>query len=156
MCSDSVVLLATVCGSTTTRSGTPTTPAGVRTIVRAAVVNVRAPSVAARRAVVPVPEFDPEHPDPSQLPAVVNYLRAAADGRKSRQPCTSRPRRHRRSGWHQLFGIADQVTTSARQQIAAARAKDVATFVHTFHTASQLVARLNTIASRFGFNANSA
>jgi hypothetical protein len=54
--------------------------------------------------------------------------------------------------WHQLLGIADQMTTNAQQQIAAARAKDVGAFVRTVHTANQLIARLNRAGNRFGFN----
>jgi hypothetical protein len=100
----------------------------------------------------PVVGFDPEHPDPAQLPEVADYfaqyggLATTTAGLDRLTPPTGDA-----SGWRELIGLADQVTANAQRQIAAGRARDVATFVTTVHSANDLIGRLNDAASRLGF-----
>jgi hypothetical protein len=100
----------------------------------------------------PVVGFDPEHPDPAQLPAVADYF-AKYGGLGTTTAGLHRvaPPSGDIAGWQDLLGLADRVTSNAQRQIAAGRARDVAAFVTAVHTANDLIGRLNAAASRLGF-----
>jgi len=60
------------------------------------------------------------------------------------------------SAWRELLSTADQMTANAQRQIPAARARIVATFVQTVHTANRLSASINASGARLGFTSESA
>jgi hypothetical protein len=105
----------------------------------------------------PLKDFDPLHPDPQELPTVADYF-----ARYGGLPSTTRalhdltPPPDDASAWKALLGLADQMTTNARQQIDAARSRDVNTFVRTVHVSDRLMRRIDDAGARFGFTADSA
>lgn len=105
----------------------------------------------------PVQDFDPEHPQPNQLPAVGDYFARYAGlsgviGRlRALQPPAADAQR-----WWALLGTADRINANLQRQITAARAADVRTFVATVHTGRALTGRLNAAGTRFGFAGGSA
>jgi hypothetical protein len=105
----------------------------------------------------PVAGFDPEHPDPSQLPRVGEYF-----ARYGGLPQTTRglhiltPPHADAASWRTLLAIADQINDNAQHQIAAARSRDVTGFVRTTSTSNRLIARINNAGRRFGFTTGSS
>jgi hypothetical protein len=101
----------------------------------------------------PIPGFEPEHPTPSQLPAVGDYFE-----RYGGLPATTAalhaltPPTDDSAAWHTLLGIADRLAANSRRQVDAARARDVTTFVITVHTANGLIDALNAAGKRLGFS----
>lgn len=104
----------------------------------------------------PVSGFDPDQPDPDQLPAVGNYfaryggLTQTLTGLHSLDPPPSDA-----APWRELLAVADEIRDNARRQIDAARSKDVTTFVRTVHTAQRLIDELDSTGARLGFMSDS-
>jgi hypothetical protein len=105
----------------------------------------------------PLLRFDPMHPDPTQLPEVGDYFDKygglpATDSALHRltPPATDAGR------WHALLRLADRSAANVQRQIAAARARDVTTFVETVHEVQRLTPQIDAAGSRFGFQNGSA
>lgn len=105
----------------------------------------------------PLASFDPEHPDAAQLPAVGTYF---ARYRGLAQTTSAlhglEPPARDATAWRALLGDVDRINANAQRQIAAARAKDVTTFVATFHAGQRLTDQLNAAGEDFGFVPSSA
>jgi hypothetical protein len=104
----------------------------------------------------PVANFDPEHPKPSQLPAVGNYLArygglAATAARLHRVTPPADSARQ----WQTVLGLVDQVAANSRRQIQAARAANVTGFLATLPQVKTLSAQLNAAGASLGFTSNS-
>jgi hypothetical protein len=148
-------LLATACGSSTAPAGRA--GAADQAAFRAAVDKVCARAVAAHAShSFPVPGFDPEQPDPSQLPTVASYF-ARYGGLPQTTAALHRltPPAGHATAWGDLLNTADQMAANAQHQIAAARARNVTTFVQTVQTANRLIASINASDARFGFSSGS-
>jgi hypothetical protein len=105
----------------------------------------------------PVAGFDPERPDPRQLPRVGKYFaRYGGLPQTTRALHTLSPPQADAASWSVLLAIADQITHNAQHQIAAARSRDVTSFVRTTKIANRLTARINDAGSRFGFTSGSS
>lgn len=104
----------------------------------------------------PVQDFDPESPDPSQLPAVGDYF-----ARYGGLPATSaalhalHPPAEEATAWQALLADADRMTSNSERQIRAARTRDSATFVTTVHAANDLIDKINADAARLGISTDS-
>lgn len=104
----------------------------------------------------PVSNFDPEHPDPAQLPAVGDYfaryggLAVTTDALHALTPPVWASR-----DWRTLLAVADRIVANSHRQIAAARAHDTETFVQTVHMSTDLVGQLNNAAKRIGISGTS-
>jgi hypothetical protein len=104
----------------------------------------------------PLDQFDPLHPQPSQLPTVGNYF-----ARYGQLPETVRalhalkPPAEDADAWRFVLGVADRLNANVHTQIAAARARDVAAFVPTVLATKRLTERIDTAGRRFGFSAHS-
>lgn len=104
----------------------------------------------------PVPGFDPEHPDPAQLPAVGDYFaRYGGLAETTHALHALTPPAAAGPDWRSLLTVADRMVANAQRQIAAAEARDTETFVQTVHTAPDLVDQLNAAAKRLGFRSTS-
>lgn len=105
----------------------------------------------------PVAGFDPERPDPRQLPRVGEYFaRYGGLPQTTRALHTLTPPQADAASWTALLAIADQITRNAQHQIAAARSRDVTRFVRTTNTSHRLIALINAAGSRFGFTSGSS
>jgi hypothetical protein len=105
----------------------------------------------------PLADFNPEQPDPSQLPTVGNYF--ARYGRLPQTVATLHgltPPTEDAAAWHRLLAITDEMRANVIRQISAARAKAVSSFVTTVHTARQLTDQLNRAGASFGLSSSSA
>jgi hypothetical protein len=104
----------------------------------------------------PVSDFDPEHPDPRELPAVGDYfatyggLPATTSGLHGLVPPADES-----ATWRRLLDVADRLTANSERQVAAARARDVTTFIGTVRTANDLVAEINSVGRALGFDSSS-
>lgn len=96
-------------------------------------------------------DFDPEHPNPKQLPAIGNYF-ARYGGLPQTMAALHKltPPAADAAAWHQLLTVADQMRDNAERQITAARAEDVSSSLTTVHTAQRLTDELNNQGARFG------
>jgi hypothetical protein len=105
----------------------------------------------------PVPKFNPEHPDASQLPIVGDYL-----ARYGGLPTTDAalhaldPPAADADAWRHLLDLVDLIAANAEHQITAARARDVTGFVHSVDRASKLATKINAAGTRFGFTPKSS
>lgn len=154
----SVLLVGCGGGSGSAAAGSHGSSAGTRTAFVAQANAVCAQAVAKHAGhSFPVAGFDPEHPDPSQLPAVADYF-AQYGGLATTTAGLHRltPPNDDAAAWQGVLGVADRITANAQQQIAAGRARDVAGFVDAVHTANDLIPQLNQAASRLGFADDSA
>lgn len=104
----------------------------------------------------PLKKFDPLHPEPSQLPTVGDYL-AKYGGIPTTDSALQGliPPSVDAARWHTLLHLADTATASVQRQIAAARARDVTSFVQTVREAQQLTAQFNAEGKPFGFTSRS-
>jgi hypothetical protein len=104
----------------------------------------------------PLAQFDPLHPDPSQLPAVGDYF-----ARYGQLPETVTalhdltPPAADAAAWTSMLGLADRLTAVARRQIAAARDRNVSAFVSTVRTVKRLKGHIDAAGRRFGFGSES-
>ena len=146
-----VLATAVACGgsSTSTAPGGP----GHRAFL-ASVDKVCAAAVTAHDGhTLPVTGFDPEHPDPGQLPAVADYF-----SRYGGLPATTAalhrlsPPRRDAAAWRDLLAVADRMTANARRQIDVARRRDAADFVTTVHRANRLMDQVNAAGERLGLS----
>jgi hypothetical protein len=140
------------CGgsSATTRSGHASFVTSVGNVcARAVAVHTGHP--------FPLLDFNPERPDPNQLPQVASYF-ARYGGLPQLTAALHRltPPTSDAAAWRNLLTIADNMTVNAQRQIVAARARDVAGFVNAVHKSDQLIPRLNAAGKRFGFTEQSA
>jgi hypothetical protein len=126
-------------------------PTGHATFL-AAVDKVCARSVAAHAGhPFPLPNFNPERPDPNQLPQVADYFAHYGGLRKTTRALHQlTPPRSDAADWRHLLRIAEEVTLDAQRQIAAARERDVTTFVKAVRASKQLTAQINTAGQHFG------
>jgi len=105
----------------------------------------------------PVAGFDPEHPDPSQLPRVGEYFaRNGGLPQTTRGLHTLTPPHADAASWRTMLAIADQINDNAQHQIAAARSRDVTGFVRTTRTSNGLTTLINSSGRRFGFTRGSS
>lgn len=104
----------------------------------------------------PVRGFDPEHPDPDQLPTVGTYFTRYGGLPETPAALHALPMPASDADtWRDLLLVVDQIQDDAQRQISAARSKDVAAFVATVHTPRRLTDALDTKGARFGFTSNS-
>ena len=149
------VALVAGCGSGARPHRASTAPAHSSFLTAVSDVCARAVSAHAGHP-FPVSDFDPDHPDPDQLPAVGDYLARYGGltetlaGLHSLDPPTSDV-----AAWRGLLAVADQIRDNARRQVDAARSKDFTTFVTTVHTAQHLTDELDSKGARFGFTSDS-
>ena len=151
-----VVAAVTVagCGSSSPHEDEPT--AG-RTAFLRSVDAVCAKAVAAHAGhTFPVPDFDPESPDPSALPTVGDYF-ATYGGLATTTAALHalHPPSSVTAAWQDLLADADRMVANSQRQIEAARSRDAATFVTTVHAANGLIDRINTDAGRLGIGSAS-
>jgi hypothetical protein len=151
-----VLAVATACGSGSTAN--PAATATAHGAFLKAVDNVCARAVAAHAGhTFPLSNFDPEHPDPGQLPTVGNYF-----SRYGGLPQTTAalhgltPPASDAGAWRRLLAIADQLRDNGQRQITDARARHVMAFVTTVHAAQRLTNQLDSEGARFGFTSTSA
>lgn len=104
----------------------------------------------------PLQDFDPESPDPSQLPAVGDYF-AQYGGLSTTTAALHAPHPPAKdvSDWRAVLSDADQLTSNSERQIRAARAQDARTFVTTVHIADALTDEINSDAGRLGMTGDS-
>ena len=104
----------------------------------------------------PLLRFDPMHPDPKRLPTVGDYF-----ARYGGLPATNHalhqltPPATDADQWRALLRLTDKSAANVQRQIAAARARDVATFVETVRVVQQVTPELDAAGSRFGFTSGS-
>jgi hypothetical protein len=104
----------------------------------------------------PLAHFDPERPDPDQLPAVGDFF-----ARYSQLPRIMTalhaltPPAADAARWRALLAVADRYSENAQRQITVARAKDVPGFVATVHLARRLSDELDADGLRLGLDAKS-
>lgn len=153
-CTSVLVAVVTGCGSGS--SSGDTASAAEHAFFRS-VDAVCAKAVAAHAGhEFPVQGFDPESPDPSQLPAVGDYF-AQYGG----LPTTTaglhalHPPAKDLAAWQAVLADADQMTANSERQVRAARTQDATAFVTTVHTANDLIDRINADADRLGISAGS-
>jgi hypothetical protein len=100
--------------------------------------------------------FDPERPDPAQLPAVGDYFaRYGALAETTHALHALTPPAAVSRDWRNLLAIADRMVANSQRQIDAARARDTETFVQTVHVSTDLVGQLNVVAKRIGIRRTS-
>jgi hypothetical protein len=103
-----------------------------------------------------VSNFDPEHPDPTQLPAVGSYFaRYGGLAETTHALHALTPPAGSSRDWQTLLAVADRIVANSRRQIAAAHARDTETFVQTVHMSTDLVGQLNIAAKRLGIRSTS-
>ncbi len=149
-------------GAATACNGSPASESGSSTSSHAAFVT-RVDAVC-QRAVdahaghsFPLPNFDPQQPNPGQLPAVGRYFaRYGGLDTVSRELHALKPPSADARSWQALLHLVDQMTANAAKQISAAKAEDVPTFVRTVKVANRLIAQINRSGGRFGFSSESA
>ena len=151
-----VLLLAAACVTAGTNASA--TGASDHRAFLAAVDQVCARAVSAHAGhSFPVRGFDPEHPDPNQLPNVADYF-----ARYGGLPETTTalhdltPPTVDAAAWQGLLNDADLMTTNSQRQIVAARARNVTTFVQTVRTSNSLMTAIDKAGARFGFTPGSA
>lgn len=105
----------------------------------------------------PISRFDPEHPNPEQLPEVgAYYARYGGLPEALRAFAQLKPPPADATQWNAVEDLARRVAENAERQIATARDRDAAGFVRAEHAHAQLVPQLNRAGSRFGFTNGSA
>jgi hypothetical protein len=105
----------------------------------------------------PVSGFDPEHPNPDQLPEVGDYYaRYGGLPEVLRSFTKLKPPPADATQWHALEHLAILVGKNAQRQIATAHDRDAAGFVRAVHAHALLVPQLNRDGNRFGFTSGSA
>ena len=146
------VLVAAACSSRPNSHSSAAHTAFIKTVGR---VCQRAVTLHAGHS-FPLANFDPEHPDLSQLPTVGHYF-----ARYGQLPQTV-ARLHQltapaedAAAWRQLLSVADQMRTNVQRQISAADTQDATTFVVTVRAVPRLTDQLNAAGRRFGFSSNS-
>jgi hypothetical protein len=150
-----VVLLAASCGRGANAHHAATVPDNTAFIAAVGKVCARAVQAHAGHS-FPLSAFDPDHPDPDQLPAVGTYF-----ARYGALPATTAALHalpvptSDAAAWRRLLTVADQIRDNAQRQIAAAQAKDVTAFVATVHTAQRLIDELETKGAHLGFTSSS-
>jgi hypothetical protein len=151
-----VVVMAAACGSGASSNRAATASAHAAFLTTVDTVCARAVSAHAGHQ-FPLSNFDPNQPNPDQLPIVGNYF-ARYGGLPQTLTAlhTLAPPASDAAAWRQLLTVADQMRDNAQRQITAARAKDVTIFVTTVHTAQRLTDELDTNGARFGFTSNSS
>lgn len=143
------------CGSSSHHGDRAT--AGDGTAFLSSVDAVCAKAVAAHKDhAFPVPDFDPESPDPSELPTVGDYF-AAYGGLPTTTAALHalHPPSGDTAAWQRLLADADQIVANSQRQIEAARRRDTAAFVTTVHTANGLIDQINAAAGRLGISSDS-
>lgn len=104
----------------------------------------------------PVSNFNPEHPDPAQLPAVgIYFARYGGLAETTHALHALTPPAGASRDWRTLLSVADRIVANADRQQAAAHARDSKTFVQTVHVSSDLVRQLNNAAKRIGIRTTS-
>ena len=151
-----LLMAAAACGTAATDAGG--TGASDHQAFLAAVDQVCARAVSAHAGhSFPVPGFDPEHPEPNQLPNVADYF-----ARYGGLPETTTalheltPPTADAAAWQGLLHDADLMTTNSQRQILAARARNVTTFVQTVRNSNSLMTEIDKTGARFGFTPGSA
>ena len=143
------------CGSGS-NSGRAATAANLAAFV-STVERVCVQAVAAHGAQsFPLASFDPQHPNPDQLPIVGNYFATVGQlphAVAALDALTPPPADAAR--WRGLLSLATQMRDNSQRQIEAARAKDVSTFVATVNTAHRLTDQLDADGRSFGFATSS-
>lgn len=151
-----IAILATACGGGPGLNQRETAPAHAGFVT--AVNQVCARAVAAHNGHdFPLSDFNPDHPNPDQLPIVASYF--ARYGQLPQVMAalhTLTPPASDAAAWQQLLAIADHLRANAQRQITAARARDITAFVTTVHATRRLTDQLVSAGTRLGFAPNSA
>lgn len=140
-------------------SGSATGPSGTAHSAFVAQVNAVCQPAVERHAGhdFPFEAFNPQKPNPDQLPAVGRYFARYGGLLTMRQRLHElRPPRADVKQWHQLLQLTDLLESNASAQIKAAEAKEVPAFVRTVEESNRLVAQLNRVGGRFGITSASA
>lgn len=105
----------------------------------------------------PISGFDPEHPNPEQLPEVgAYYARYGGLPEVLRKFTQLKPPPADATQWNAVEDLARRVGENAERQIATAHDRDAAGFVRAEHAHAQLVPQLHRAGGRFGFTNGSA
>jgi hypothetical protein len=101
---------------------------------------------------LPIANFDPLHPQPSQLPAIGQYFAkyGGAIATTTQLDGLAPPGKHA-ADWTKLRTLLDQVAANSQRQITAAENSDVAAFETTVHTASSLSVQIDKLGPQLGF-----
>ena len=105
----------------------------------------------------PVASFNPEQPEPTQLPAVADYFAQYGGVPQTTSALAAlSPPTTDAAAWARLLVDARRISNNIQNQIVAARRENVVAFVKTVHISEQLTDRLNQDGARFGFTPSSA
>ena len=105
----------------------------------------------------PLPNFDPRHPKPSELPAVGSYFAKYGDAQYMIDTLNSagEPSSHA-ADWDRLRSLVDQASRNSLTQQQVAKSKNVAGFEHTLDVSQTLAKQIDSLGKHLGFGSSSA